>query len=77
MFVSRAGIYKMQAGKTLIRLLLQKHSDLGLQCLPRPFFGRQLVFVTLDHLPHYEYLYSFNPEKEGLLHLPFKEGCVD
>ena len=25
-------------GKTLIRLLLQKHSDLGLRCLSRPFW---------------------------------------
>ena len=38
MFVIRAGSYKMlvrlaKTGKTLIRLLLQKQSDLGLHCL--------------------------------------------
>ena len=27
-----------QTGKTLIRLLLQKQSDLGLHCLSRPFW---------------------------------------
>ena len=27
-----------QTGKTLIRLLLQKQSDLGLSCLSRPFW---------------------------------------
>ena len=38
-----------QTGKTLIRLLLQKQSDLGLHCLSRPF-GRQIVFKILEHL---------------------------
>ena len=42
MFAFRAGIHKMfvriQTGKTLISLLLQKQSDLGLTCLSRPFW---------------------------------------
>ena len=42
MLVIRAGIHKMLVGianrETLIRLLLQKQSDLGLYCLPRPFW---------------------------------------
>ena len=42
MLVIRAGIEKMLVRianrETLIRLLLQKQSDLGLHCLPRPFF---------------------------------------
>ena len=48
MFVFRAGIHKMRVRianrKTLIRLLLQKQSDLGLPCLSRSFLGSQLVF---------------------------------
>ena len=35
-----------QTGKTLIRLLLQKQSDLGLHCLSKPF-GRQLCNVFM------------------------------
>ena len=42
MLVIRAGIHKclseMQTGKTLIRLLLQKQSDLGLHCLSLSFW---------------------------------------
>ena len=42
MLVIRAVIYKMLVRianrKTLIRLLLQKHPDLGLHCLSRPFY---------------------------------------
>ena len=37
-----------QTGKILIRLLLQKQSDLGLHCLSK-HFGRQLVFKILGH----------------------------
>ena len=36
--------------KTLIRLLLQKQSDLGLHCFSWPF-SRQLAFEILKHLP--------------------------
>ena len=36
-----------QTGKTLIRLLLQKQSDLGLHCLSMPTYGSQLVFVCV------------------------------
>ena len=39
----------VQTEKTLIRLLLQKQSDLGLHFLSRPF-GRHVVFEILDHL---------------------------
>ena len=42
MLVFRTGIHKVlveiATGKTLIRLLLQKQSDLGLRCLSRPFW---------------------------------------
>ena len=42
MLVIKAGIHKVlvrkQTWKTLIRLLLQKQSDLGLHCYPRPFW---------------------------------------
>ena len=31
-------LYEWQTGKTLIRLLLQKQSDLGLHCMSRPFW---------------------------------------
>ena len=52
MLVIRAGIHKMYVrvatGKTLIRLLLQKQSDLGLHCLSRSFCS-QLVFEILEH----------------------------
>ena len=56
MLVIRAGTHKMssemQTGKTLIRLLLQKQSDMGLPGCLGPF-GRQLVFnffrpLTMD-----------------------------
>ena len=50
MLVIRVESLEMQTGKTLIRLLLHKQSDLGLSCLSMPF-GRQLVFETLEHLP--------------------------
>ena len=40
--------------KTLIRLLFQKQSDLGLHCLSEPFFSRQLVFKILEHLLYIE-----------------------
>ena len=46
-----------QTEKTLIRLLHQKQSDLGLHCLSKCFwpvclglFGKQLVFKILEHL---------------------------
>ena len=35
--------WKSQTGKTLIRLLLQKQSDLGLRCLSRPFWQASSV----------------------------------
>ena len=42
MWICRAGIHNIlseyQTGNTLIRLLLQKQSDLGLSCLSRPFW---------------------------------------
>ena len=38
---------ELQIGKTLIRLLLKKQSDLGLHCLSM-MFGRQLLFKILD-----------------------------
>ena len=39
-------------GKTLIRLLLQKQSGVGLHCLFRPFWqATELVFEILEHLP--------------------------
>ena len=42
MLVIRAGTHKIlvrkQKGQTLIRLLLEKQSDLGLHCLSRPCF---------------------------------------
>ena len=41
-----------QAGKTLIRLLLKKQSDLGLHCMFIGLSGRQLVFKILEHLPY-------------------------
>ena len=50
MLVIYAAAHKMQTGKTLIRLLLQKQSDMGLHCLSTPFY-RQLVFGILEHLP--------------------------
>ena len=34
---------EQQTGKTLIRLLLQKQSDLGLHCMPRPFWQTTCV----------------------------------
>ena len=51
--VFRAGIHKRlvsiaKTGKTLIRLLLQKQSDMGLLCLPT-LFGWQLVLEILQH----------------------------
>ena len=53
MLVFRARIHKMlvriATGNTLIRLLLQKQSDLGLLCLV--LSGSQLVFEILEHLP--------------------------
>ena len=61
MLVFRAGIHKVlvrianrEGGKTLIRLLLQKQSDLGLHCLPRLLNGRQLVLEVVEHLPYIE-----------------------
>ena len=39
----------VQTEKTLIRLLLQKQSDLGLHFLSRPF-GRHVVYEILEHL---------------------------
>ena len=52
MLASRVGTNKClsewQTGKTLIRLLLKKQSDLGLHCLSRPF--RQATSVqNLEH----------------------------
>ena len=44
-----------QTWKTLIRLLLQKQSDLGLPCLSR-YCGRELLFKILDYLPYYVYI---------------------
>ena len=38
-----------QIGKTLIRLLLKKQSDLGLHCLSSPFW-LAFVFQSLEHL---------------------------
>ena len=45
------GLSEQQSGKTLIRLLLQKQSDLGLPCLSRPFWAGNSVFEILEHLP--------------------------
>ena len=53
---------ELQTGRTLIRLLLQKQSNLGLHCLSRPFlqatsvqkfrdfFNLVLIFQFLDFL---------------------------
>ena len=38
-----------QTEKTLIRLLLQKQSNLGLPCLSRPFWQVTIVFEVLGH----------------------------
>ena len=54
MWIIKAGIHKMlfrianrevpkQTGKTLIRLLLQKQSNLGLLCLSKPFWQETSV----------------------------------
>ena len=52
--VIKAGLHKLldriATGKTLIRLLIQKQSDLVLPFLYR-HFCRQLVFKVLEHLP--------------------------
>ena len=45
-----------QTGKTLIRLLFQMQSDLGLPCLSR-FCDRKRLFKILKHL---DQLYIFN-----------------
>ena len=54
MLVIRAGIHKileiMQTGMTLIRLLLQKQSDLGLCYLSRPFWQATTV-QNFEYLP--------------------------
>ena len=52
MWVISAGIHKMfsqlHTGKTLIRLLPQSKSDLGLHCLSRPFWlATFLKFQTI------------------------------
>ena len=46
-----------QTGKTLVRLLLQKKSDLGLHCLSMTFCG-QLAFKFSNILPYYNYMYT-------------------
>ena len=67
MRVIRAGNHKnacpnSQQGR-LIRLLLQKQSDLALCSLSMPF-GRQLVFEILEQLPYSRlpiiYMYMYN-----------------
>ena len=52
---------EQQAVKTLIRLLLQKQSDLGLRCLSRPF-GWQLVLEISEHLPYTEKVVTQNDQ---------------
>ena len=41
-----------QTGKTLIRLLLQKRSDLRLHCLSWPFRQPTIAIDLLEHLPY-------------------------
>ena len=55
--VIQARNYKMHVritGKTLIRLLLQKQSDLGLPCLSRLFW--QATTCTVQHLTALKYM---------------------
>ena len=48
----RAGMSVKQTGKTLIRLLLLKKSDLGLPCMSRLLCqSLHLLFEILEHLP--------------------------
>ena len=42
-------LVRIANGKIVIRLLLQKKSDLGRFCLSR-LFGRQLMLKILEHL---------------------------
>ena len=53
---------RVMAGKTQIRLLLQKQSDLGLHCLSRPFCS-QLVFEILEHLITVARIFQFCMEQ--------------
>ena len=62
--VIRAGIYNVlvkQTGKTLIRPLLKKRSDLRLHCLSRPFRQATIAIEILEHLPYLQtHLEKFN-----------------
>ena len=52
MLVIRAGIHNILVRiANLIRLLLQKQSDLGLLYLSRPFY-RKLVFEIFEHIQY-------------------------
>ena len=48
-------LVRMATGKTLIRLLLPKQSDLGLPCLSRPFKQATSVEI-LENLPYFNRL---------------------
>ena len=41
-----------QTGKTLIRLLPEKRSNLCLCCMSKPFLQACIVFEILEHLPY-------------------------
>ena len=43
-------LVQIETGKTLIRLLLQKQSGVGILCLSRPFW--QATIEILEHLPY-------------------------
>ena len=73
MFIFKAGIVKglseKQTGKTLIRLLLQKQSDLGLCFLSRPFWQATSVrnfrkYIIKLHI----IIWVLMPENLTLLH---------
>ena len=59
MLVIRAGIHKMLVRianrKTLIRLLSQKQSDLGLHCLSMPFWCSKFQYIYLYLLKSVKY----------------------
>ena len=76
MLVFRAKPHKMLvriAKQKLIRLVLQKLSDLGLHCFSRPFLaGRERAFCnTFDHI---KLPFVFNNFVLSILEWPLKTG---
>ena len=50
---SQNALHNTKTEKTLIRLLLQKRSDLGLHCLFRTFLAGKLVLEIFEHLLYF------------------------